>query len=69
MGEGRGVYKDLVGEPQGKRPLGKPGRKWEDNIKIGLQEVECGCMDWIDVAQDRDSVRALVNAVLNPRVP
>jgi hypothetical protein len=50
MGEGRGVYRVLVGKPEGKRPLGRSRRRWEDNIKMGLQEVECGCMDWIALA-------------------
>jgi len=69
MGEGRGVYRVLVGKPEGKRPLGRPRRKWEDNIKIDLQEVGCGVMDWIELAQDRDRLRALVSAVMNFRVP
>jgi len=69
MGEGRGVYRVLMGKPGGKRPLGRPRRRWEDNIKMYLQKVECGGMDWIDVAQDRDWWRALVNAVMNLRVP
>ena len=51
MGEGRGVYRDLVGKPEGKRPLGRPRRRWEDNIKMDLQEVRCGGMDWIELAQ------------------
>jgi len=67
MGEGRGVYRVLVGKPEGKRPLGRPRCRWEDNIKMDLQEVECKGMDWIELAQDRD--RALVNAVMNLRVP
>ena len=53
MGEGRGMYRVLVGKPEGKRPLGRPRRRWEDNIKIDLQEVGCGGMDWIDLAQNR----------------
>ena len=62
IGESRGVYRVLVGKPEGKRPLGGPRRKWEDNIKMDLQEVGCGDMDWIDMFQDRDRLRALVNA-------
>ena len=53
-GEGRELYRVLVGKPEGKRPLGRDTRRWEDNIEIGLQEVGCGCMDWIELAQDRD---------------
>jgi len=67
--EGRGVYRVLVGKPEGKRPLGRPRRRWEDNIKMDLHEVGCGDMDWIELAQDRDRWRALVNAVMNLRVP
>jgi hypothetical protein len=62
-------YRVLVGKPEGKRPLGRPRRRWEDNIKMDLQEVECGVMDWIDLAQVRDRWRALVKAVMNLRVP
>jgi hypothetical protein len=69
MGEGRGVYRCLVGKPEGKRPLGRPRRRWEDDIKTDLLEVGCGGMDWIELAKDRDRWRALVNAVMNHRVP
>ena len=69
MGDGRVVYRVLVGKPEGKRPLGKPRHRWEDNIKMDLQEVGCGCRDWIELAQDRDRWQALVNAVMNHRVP
>ena len=68
-GEKRGVYMVLVGKPEDKRPLGRPRRRWEDNIKKGLQEVGCRCTDWIELAQDRDRSRALVNAVIKLRVP
>ena len=67
-GERRGVYRVLVGKPEGKRPLGGPRRRWEDNIKMDLQEVGCGSMDWIELAQDRNSWRAVVNAVMNLRI-
>jgi hypothetical protein len=63
------VYRVLVGKPEGKRPLGRPRQRWEDNIKMDLQEVGCGAMDWIEPAQDRDRWRALVNAVMNLLVP
>jgi hypothetical protein len=63
------VYRVLVGKPEGKRPLGRRRRRWEDNIKMGLQEVGCGGMDQIGLAQDRDRWQALVNAVMNLRVP
>jgi hypothetical protein len=69
MGEGRGAYRVLVGRPEGRRPLGRPRRRWEDNIKMDLHEVGWGGMDWIDMAQDRDRWQALVSAVMNLRVP
>jgi hypothetical protein len=69
MGDGRGVYRVLVGKPEGKRPMNRPRHRWEDNIKMVLQEVRCGVMDWIELAQDRDRWRKLVNAVMNLRVP
>jgi hypothetical protein len=68
MGEGRGAYRILVGRPEGRRPLGRPRRRWEDNIKMNLQ-VGLGGMDWIDMAQDRDRWRTLVIAVMNLRFP
>ena len=67
--ERRGVYRVLVGKPEGKRPLGTPRHRWEDNIKMDLQEVGCGGMDWIELVPDTDRWRALVNAAMNPRVP
>ena len=69
MGERRGVYRVLVGKPGGKRPVGRPMRRWEDNNKKYLQEAGCGGMDWIDMAQDRDRWRALVDVVMNRLVP
>ena len=68
MGEGRGVYRVLVGKPEGKRPLGRPRRRWEDNIKMDLQEVGGSCGDRMELAQDRDRWRALVSTVMNLRV-
>jgi hypothetical protein len=64
MGERRGMYSVLVGKPEGKRPLGRSRRRWDDNIKMDLQEVECGGMDWIDVAQDRDRWRTCLNELI-----
>ena len=69
MGEESGVYRVLVGKPEGKRPLGRPRRGWVDNIRTDLQEVGCGYMDWIGLAQDRDRWRTLVSVVMNLRVP
>ena len=69
MGVGRGVHRVLVGKPEGRRPLGRPRRRWVDNIRMDLQEVGCGYMDWIGLAQDRDRWRTLVSAVMNLRVP
>ena len=62
------MYKFLVGKPEGKRPLGRPRRRWEDNIKMDLQEVGCGGMEWMELAQDRERWRAIVNAIMNLRV-
>jgi hypothetical protein len=69
MGEKRNVYRILVGKPEGKRPRGRPRRRWVDNIKMDLREIVWDGVDWIDMAQDRDQWRALVNMVLNLRVP
>jgi len=69
MGEGRGVYRVLVRRPEERRPLGRPRRRWEDNIRTDLREVGCGCVDWMELAQDRDRWRALVSAVMNLWVP
>jgi hypothetical protein len=69
MGEGRGVYRALVGNPEGKRQLGRSRHRWEDNIKMDLQEVGCGGVDWIELAKDRDRWRALMSAVMNLRIP
>jgi hypothetical protein len=69
MGEGRAVHRFLVGKPEGKRPLGRPRRRWEDNIKMDLREVGGSCGDWMVLAQDRDRWRSLVNTVMNLRVP
>ena len=65
MGQGRGVHRVLVGKPEGKRPLGRPRRRWGDNIKMDLQEVGGGCKDWMELAQDRVRWRALVSMVMN----
>jgi hypothetical protein len=69
MGEKRKAYRLLVGKPEGKRPLGRPRRRWVDNIRIDLEEVRRGDVDWIGLAQDRNRWRAHVNSVLNIRVP
>jgi len=68
MGDRRGLYRVLFGKPEGKRPLGRLRHRWEDNIKMDLQEVKFAGMDWIDLAQERDRWRALVNAVMNLQV-
>jgi len=69
MSERRGIYRFLVGKPEGKIPLGRPRHRWEDNIKMDLQEVGCGSMDFTELAQARDRRWALVNVVMNLRVP
>jgi hypothetical protein len=69
MGEVRGAYNILVGRPEGRRPLGRPRRRWEVNIKMDLWEIRFGDVDWINWGQDRDRWRALVNTVMNLRVP
>jgi len=69
MGEERGVYRILVGKPEGRRPLGRPRCRWVDNIRTDLQKVGCGYMDWIGLAKDRDKWGTLVSAVMNLRVP
>jgi len=69
MGERRGVYRVLVGKAEGKRPLGRPRRRCEDNIKMDLQVVGCWCVDWIELAQDRERWRVLVTTAMNLRVP
>jgi len=68
-GEERGAYGVLVEKPEGKRPLGRPGRRCVDNIRMDLQVLRCGCLDWIELAQDREGRRRLVSAVMNHRVP
>jgi len=69
MGQGRGVYRVLVGKPEGKRTSGRPRRRWEDNIKMDLQDAGGGCEDWMELAQDRDRWWALVSTVMNLLVP
>jgi len=69
MGESRGVYRVLVGRSEGKRSFGGPRRRWENDIKMGLQEVGCGSMDWMELVQNKARWRALVSAVMNLRVP
>ena len=69
MGQGRGMYRVLVEKPEGKRPVRRPRRRWEDNIKMYVQEVGGGCGDWMELARDRDRWRTLVSTVMNLRVP
>ena len=69
MGQGKGVYRVLVGKPEGKRPMGRPRRRWEDDIKMDLQDVGGSYEDWMELAQDRERWRALVSTVMNLRVP
>jgi len=69
MGEERGVYRFLVGKPEGRSPLGRTRRRWVNNIRMDLQKVGCGYMDWIELAQDRDRWQTFVSAVMNSRVP
>ena len=69
MGEERVAYRALVGKPEGKRPLGRPRRRWMDSIRMDLQEVRCGYVDWTGLAQNRDRWRTLVSAVMDLRVP
>ena len=69
MGAGRGVHRVLVGRPEGKRPLGRPRRRWKDNIKMDLQKVGGGCGDWMELAQDRERWRAVVSTVMSLPVP
>ena len=69
MGQGRGGYRVLMGKPERKKPMGRPRRRWEDNIEMDLEEVGGGCGDWMELAQDRDRWRALVSTVMKLRVP
>jgi hypothetical protein len=69
VGDGRGMYRVLVGKPEGKRPLGRPRYRWEDNIQMDLQEVGCGGMEWIELAEDRDRWQVLVTVIMNLWVP